>query len=142
MPVAADGSFIAGPVPADTWHLQVLLAEAFELALVENVVVTADGRIDDPRLRALDLTQALREVTVHVDRGNHDPHLAGELSLSVVGTPTPGKILLTNARAEFRRLPVSLWVPAQGNFEMHAMLAGREGPKVPVRDAVVRLRLE
>lgn len=142
MPIAADGSFVAGPVQAGKWHLQVLLADAFEVALVENVVVTADGRVDDPRLRELDLKQALREITVHVDRGNHDPHLAGDISLSVVGTPTHPKILLTNARAEFRQLPVRLFVPAQGDFELHATLAGRDSPKVAARDAVVRLRFE
>jgi hypothetical protein len=139
VPIAPDGSFVAGPVAAGTFHLQVLLHDAFEVALVENVVVGDAGIGDADRLRRIDLGGALREITVQIDRSGLADDVVGDVQLAPFGEPVPGKITRTNVQAAFRRRPLTLLVPSQGEWTLRTEVAGQHGPSVRIDGPQVRL---
>ncbi|MBL8753107.1 MAG: hypothetical protein JNK15_07375 [Planctomycetes bacterium] len=139
VPIAPDGTFVAGPAPAGRYHLQVLLGDAFELALVENLTVGATGLADAERLRRIDLGPLLREVTVTVARDELADDVVGNLQLAPNGEHTPGKVVRPCVTSWFRQRPLTLLVPTHGEWSLRAEIGGRLGPAVPVAGTQARV---
>lgn len=147
-PVAADGSFATWPVEAGKYHLVVRLANAFELARVVNIEVPPDGAVRDPRLAAIDLTSALREVTVTVDAGDRAIGACDELSFEPApGSWKPPQLVRPGVVAAMRARPLRVWLPP-GPFTVQARRSDARSaaeaalsPAVDIRDGAATVVL-
>ncbi len=122
--VAADGSFTTWPVAPGTYDLLVLLDNAFEVARVAGLAVPATGVAEDDRLRAVDLRESLREVSVRVTaQGPIEP--GTELCFAPrEGTRPARRMELPEVLAAARARELRLWLP-KGDFTVQVRRAGR-----------------
>ncbi|HEX6811564.1 MAG TPA: hypothetical protein VF384_08070 [Planctomycetota bacterium] len=140
-PIAADGSFVTAPTLPGSYHLLILLADAFEVAKVEAVVVSEQGPLTDARLQAIDLLAALRAVTVQVEANGHSIDGLSELRIA----PRAGSLAFPQMRlpavvAELRPRPLRVWLP-KGDFVATAQIGDVTSTPVTIEGDTVTIKL-
>lgn len=139
-PVEPDGSFVTWPVAAGRYLLIVRLANAFELARVADVVVPDDGAVDDPRLVAIDVSKALRLVTVTSVPGGRTPDPFDQLCFApAAGSMQWPQLALPSVAVSLRERPQQVWLPP-GPFTVQALRSNARSPAEGVLSPKVDLR--